>query len=260
MSIDKTGPSSDQLQKILKDLRLPSFLSYYDEFAVKGEKEGWTFGQFLFQLSEVEIEERRQRRVRRYLSASDLPGDKTVETLHLSRFSAKIRRLFPHLCQGEFVAKSENVLTFGVPGVGKTHLLCAIGHELVQNGIRVLFSPGYALVERLLKAKQALTLEKELRILDRFDVVIIDDIGYVQHGREEMDVLFTFLAERYERRSVMISSNLVFSQWDQIFKSPLTAAAAIDRLVHHSVIFEITGKSFREDHAVKQNKDADNHA
>jgi len=257
MSHDQTGPSSDQLKKILKDLRLPSFLSYYDEFAVKGEKEGWTFGQFLFQLGEVETEERRQRRIRRFLSASDLPGDKTVETLHMSRVSAKIRRIFPHLCQGDFAAKAENVLIFGVPGVGKTHLLCAIGHELIQSGIRVHFSPGYALVERLLKAKQALTLEKELRILDRFDVVIIDDIGYVQHSRDEMDVLFTFLAERYERKSVMISSNLVFSQWDQIFKSPLTAAAAIDRLVHHSVILEITGNSFREDHANQRNKDPD---
>jgi DNA replication protein DnaC len=258
MSATTTVPTQSQLQSLLKDLRLPGFMNYFDEFAVKGEKEGWTFGQYLFQLAEIETEERRQRRIRRFLGASDLPDDKTIETLQISRLPSKIRRLLPKLCQGDFIGRAENVLIFGIPGVGKTHVLCAVGHELIQNGYRVLFTPGYALVERLLNAKKELTLEKVLRILDRFDVVIIDDIGYVQHNRDEMDVLFTFLSERYERRSVMISSNLVFSQWDQIFKSPLTAAAAIDRLVHHSIILEMAGiPSFRGDHAKQKNKEID---
>lgn len=160
----------------------------------------------------------------------------------------------PTLCEGGFVDRGDNVLAFGLPGRGKTHLVCALGHELVQRGRRVLFTPTFALVQRLLAAKRDLRLEKELAVLDRFDAVILDDIGYVQQSREEMEVLFTFLAERYERRSVIITSNLVFSEWDRIFKDPMTTAAAIDRLVHHSVILEMTGPSVRADEAEQARK------
>ena len=157
--------------------------------------------------------------------------------------------MVPTLCEGAFVERGDNVLLFGLPGRGKTHLACAIGHELVRRGHRVLFTPTYALVQRLLAAKRDLRLEKELAALDGFDAVILDDIGYVQQSRDEMEVLFTFLAERYERKSVIITSNLVFSEWDRIFKDPMTTAAAIDRLVHHAVILEMTGTSVRADEA-----------
>ena len=149
--------------------------------------------------------------------------------------------------------RAENLLAFGLPGRGKTHLLAAIGHELVQRGYRVLFVAAFRLVQRLLAAKRELTLEPELRRLDAFDAVILDDIGYVQQDREEMEVLFTFLAERYERRSVIITSNLVFSQWDRIFKDPMTTACAIDRLVHHAMILELTGSSYRTEAAKQRN-------
>ena len=157
--------------------------------------------------------------------------------------------MLPTLCEGGFVERGDNLLAFGLPGRGKTHLVCAIGHELIQRGYRVLFTPTYALVQRLLAAKRDLRLEKELGVLDGFDAVILDDIGYVQQSRDEMEVLFTFLAERYERKSVIITSNLVFSEWDRIFKDPMTTAAAIDRLVHHAVILEMTGTSKRADDA-----------
>ena len=140
-------------------------------------------------------------------------------------------------------------MAFGLPGRGKTHVLAAIGHELVQRGYAVLFTPAYRLVQRLLAAKRELLLDRELKRLDAYDTVILDDLGYVQQDREEMEVLFTFLSERYERRSVMITSNLVFSQWDQIFKNPLTTMAAIDRLVHHAIILEMGGPSIREEEA-----------
>jgi DNA replication protein DnaC len=161
----------------------------------------------------------------------------------------------PTLCEGGFVQRGDNVLAFGLPGRGKTHLVCALGHELVQRGHRVLFTPTFALVQRLLAAKRDLRLEKELAALDRFDAVILYDIGYVQQSREEMEVLFTFLAERYERRSVIITSNLLFSEWDRTFKDPMTTAAAIDRLVHHSVILEMTGPSVRADEAEQARKE-----
>jgi DNA replication protein DnaC len=165
---------------------------------------------------------------------------------------AKVQKQLPTLCEGGFVERGENLLAFGLPGRGKTHIVCAIGHELVQRGYPVLFTPTYALVQRLLAAKRDLRLDKELAALDAFDAVILDDIGYVQQSREEMEVLFTFLSERYERKSVIITSNLLFSEWDRIFKDPMTTAAAIDRLVHHAVILEMTGPSIRNEEAKKR--------
>ena len=161
----------------------------------------------------------------------------------------------PALCQGNFLERSENLLAFGLPGRGKSHVVSAIGHELIARGYRVLFQPAYSLVQMLLVAKKELMLERQLRRLDAFGVVIIDDIGYIQQNREEMEVLFTFLAERYERRSVVITSNLVFSDWDKIFKDPMTTAAAIDRVVHHCTILELTGPSFRAAEAKDRNKE-----
>jgi len=151
------------------------------------------------------------------------------------------------------------VLAFGLPGRGKTHLACAVGHELVKRGYGVFFTSSVLLVQRLLIAKKELRLEAKLKRLDGFDAVILDDIGYIQQDREEMEVLFTFLAERYERRSVIITSNLVFSQWDRIFKDPMTTAAAIDRVVHHSVIIEMNGPSVRSEVAA-QREEADRKA
>jgi DNA replication protein DnaC len=130
--------------------------------------------------------------------------------------------------------------------------VAAIGHELIQRGYRVLFTPTFALVQRLLAAKRDLRLERELAALDIYHAVILDDIGYVQQSRDEMEVLFTFLAERYERKSVLITSNLVFSDWIRIFKDPMTTAAAIDRLIHHAVILEMTGPSYRTEEARKR--------
>jgi len=248
-----TATAQDSLEMMLRQLRLTSFSNHYATAAVLAEREGWSFARYLHYLAETELEERRVRRIERHLRQSMLPLEKTPATLDLRRLSVKVRRQFPLLCEGGFVERAHNVLAFGKPGRGKTHLLCAIAYSLVQRGYRVLFVPGYKLVQQLLIAKRDLLLEREFRRLDKFDVVCIDDIGYVQQNREEIEVLFTFLSERYERRSVMISSNLVFSQWDQIFKNPMTAAAAIDRLVQYSVILELTGPSHRAEAAKKLN-------
>ena len=143
------------------------------------------------------------------------------------------------LARGDFVERANNVLLFGLPGVGKSHLACALGHALVDAGRSVLFTPTYQLVQELLAARRDLCLPRALRRLDVFDAIILDDLGYVQQTAEEAEVLFTLMAERYERRSLIITSNLVFSEWDRIFKNPMTTAAAIDRLVHHAAIIEI---------------------
>ena len=205
--------------------------------------------QFLQHLAENELQDRKTKRIARNLQASNLPREKTLATLEVERLTAPMRRQLPTLCQGGFAERAENVLIFGLPGRGKTHVAIAIGLELIQAGMTVLFIEVFKLVQRLLVAKRDLKLERELQKLDAFDVLIIDDIGYIQQDREEMEVLFTLLAERYERKSVVITSNLVFSQWDRIFKDPLTTQGAIDRVVHHAVILELVGTSYRADSA-----------
>jgi len=237
-----TWPS---LSIMLRALKLATVRRHAEEISQQAEREGWTFQHYIHHLVELELHERRRRRIERNLKDSGLPADKTLATLNRARLPAKVAKQVATLCEGAFVERGDNVLAFGLPGRGKTHLVCAIAHELILRGYRVLFTATFALVQRLLVAKRDLRLEDELAILDGFDVVLLDDIGYVQQNRDEMEVLFTFLAERYERRTVIITSNLVFSEWDRIFKDPMTTAAAIDRLVHHSIILEMTGKSIR---------------
>jgi DNA replication protein DnaC len=249
MTTIATSCPDDDLLILLRGLKLPSFVTRYPELAERGEREGWSFVEFLRELALHEHRDRKERRIERLLRRSQLPPDKTLATLKLSRLPTSIRRQVPVLCEGTFLRDATNILAFGLPGRGKSHLAAAIGHELVQRGIPVLFTSTFALVERLLGAKRELTLDKMLRRLDAFETVILDDLGYVQQGRDEMEVLFTFLAERYERRSVIITSNLVFSEWDRIFKDAMTTAAAIDRVVHHSVILELTGPSYRKEQA-----------
>ena len=248
-----SAPSpEDALRVLLRALKLPTVARHAEEVATKAAHEGWSFGQYLRHLVALEVEERRRRRIERNLRDSGLPLEKTMATLNRKRLTAQVAKMLPTLCDGGFLERGDNVLLFGLPGRGKTHVVCAIGHELVRRGRRVLFAPTYAIVQRLLAAKRELRLEQELHVLDGYDAVILDDIGYVQQNRDEMEVLFTFLAERYERKSVLITSNLVFSEWDRIFKDPMTTAAAIDRLIHHAVIIEMTGVSVRADEAEAQ--------
>ncbi len=178
--------------------------------------------------------------------------EKTLENFDRSRLKRNVERQFAALLDGEFLRRAENVLVFGSPGGGKTHLLCALGHELIDQGRSVYFTSCVLLVQRLLQAKQDLLLEKELKRLDKYEALIIDDLGYVQQSREEMEVLFTLLAHRYERGSVLLTSNLMFSEWERIFKDPMTTAAAIDRLIHHSVILELNLPSYRMEAAQKK--------
>ncbi len=178
-----------------------------------------------------------------------MPLEKSLDAFEIERLPSKLAAQLKSLLEGSFVERSENILAFGNPGSGKTHLLCAIGQELILQGKRVLFTPCSLLVQQLLIAKRDLNLPKVLKRLCRYDAIILDDIGYVQQDREEMEVLFILLSERYERGSLMITSNLPFSEWERIFKDPMTAAAAIDRLIHHSIILELNLPSYRLEHS-----------
>jgi hypothetical protein len=179
--------------------------------------------------------------------------EKTFRTLSLSRLSPTLQLPLERLKSASFLETATNGIAIGKPGVGKSHCLAAVGYAVIEAGYSVLWTPTSSLVQRRLSAKRDLRLPQELAKLDKFACVILDDIGYVQHDRDEMEVLFTFLAERYERKSVMITTNLVFSEWERIFKSPMTTMAAIDRLVHHSVILDMMSvESYRAEEALQQ--------
>jgi DNA replication protein DnaC len=199
----------------------------------------------LLEVLRAEADGRKGRRVERLRKASKLPLGKTLATLDMTKFPLELQRRIRELTSGAFRENAVNILAFGLPGTGKTHASCAIGNAMVEAGHSVLFTPAYKLVQDLLAAKRDLVLPKALRKLDAFDLLILDDIGYIKQRPDEVEVLFTLMAERYERRSLMITSNLVFSEWDQIFQNPMTTAAAIDRLVHHSVILEFDVPSYR---------------
>jgi DNA replication protein DnaC len=233
------------LRQCLKELHLPTVRACYQEQADQARRESLSYEQYLAELMEREREVRRHNRIARLLQESKLPLEKSLETFELGRLPSRVAEQVKVLLEGPFLDRTENVLAFGNPGSGKTHLLCAIGQELVHQGRRVLFTSCNLLVQELLIAKRELTLPRVLKRLSRYEALIIDDIGYVQQDRQEMEVLFVLLAERYERGSVMITSNLPFSQWERIFKDPMTTAAAIDRLVHHSVILELNLSSYR---------------
>lgn len=240
---------------LLRAFRLPTMARIAGEALAQAQAQNWSHHDLLLHLCESEAQERGVRLTERLLKASGLPEGKTLGTLNEAQLPERIRRQLPALLAGDFIERNENILAFGLPGRGKTHFLAALGRELIlRHNRRVLFVPTFKLVGRLLQAKARLGLEEELINLDRFEVVILDDIGYVQQSREEMEVLFTFLAERYERRSLLISSNLVFSHWDQIFKDPMTTMAAIDRLVHHAIILDFSGESHRAKSAKEKAK------
>lgn len=254
--VSKKKQKTPCLDDLLAELRLSAIRQHYAEAAEQASAETLSYEYYLQGLAEREVENRKHNRISRLLRQSRLPLEKSLDTFDLGRLPNKIVQQIRSLLDGQFLRRTENVLAFGNPGSGKTHLLCAIGQALVQQGHKVYFSTCSLLVQELLRAKRDLALDKALKQFSKYEVLIIDDIGYVQQNRQEMEVLFSLLAYRYERGSVMITSNLAFSQWESIFKDPMTTAAAIDRLVHHSVILELNLKSYRIEAAKKKKSKA----
>jgi DNA replication protein DnaC len=240
-----------QLTEQFRELRLPMFREHFESLAERATTEPWSHRQYLSELTELECQARRESRITRLMQRSRLPSSKTWDNFKWSRLPLSVARQVESLRDGSFLDRRENLLLFGKPGSGKSHCLCALGEQLVHQGRSILFTTCSLLVQELLIAKRDLRLAKVIKKLLRFDGLIIDDLGYVQQSREEMEVLFTLLAERYERGSVMLTSNLPFSKWEQIFKDAMTTAAAIDRLVHHSVILELNVPSYRLENAKK---------
>lgn len=239
----------------LKQLHLPTVRHCYEETARRAERETLSYEQYLLEVIGRECEQRRKSRVERMLKESELPLEKSLENFNTKRLPAKAARQLKTLLDGSFLDRKENVLVFGNPGSGKSHLLTALAQELVVTRERKMhFTKCALLMQDLLAAKRELRLSKEIKRLARFDGLIIDDLGYIQQTRDDMDVVFTLLAERYERGSVLMTSNMAFSKWEGIFKDAMMTAAAIDRLVHHSVIIELNIKSYRVEEAEKNQR------
>jgi len=245
---------SAQLTEQFRELRLPMFREHFESLAERAVQEPLSHTEYLSELTERECQARREGRIARLRQQSRLPSSKTWDNFQWTRLPIQVARQMESLRDGSFLDRRENLLLFGKPGSGKSHCLCALGEQLVHQGRSILFTTCSLLVQELLIAKRDLRLAKVIKKLLRFDGLIIDDLGYVQQSREEMEVLFTLLAERYERGSVMLTSNLPFSKWEQIFKDAMTTAAAIDRLVHHSVILELNVPSYRLENAKKSDK------
>ena len=250
--------STDRLRSdlvgCLKTLRLPTIRQAFAQQAELARREGQSYEHYLLDLLQQECEVRQHNRTLRFLRESKLPLEKSLEMFDRTRLPAPQNALVATLVDGAFLDRTENVLAFGPPGSGKTHLLCAIAQTLIHQGRRILFTPCNLLVQELLLAKRDLRLPRLLKRFAKYDALLLDDIGYVQHSREEMEVLFALLVHRYERASVMITSNLPFSGWEAIFKDPMTTAAVIDRLVHHAIIIDMNLKSYRLEHAQKYHK------
>jgi DNA replication protein DnaC len=254
MSGELTIDMGTRLRELLTRFKLPTLAAQVSRrFSDAGHQDALPT---LLEVLEAEADERGQRRTDRLLKASHLPPGKTFDTLERARVPRTVITKLDELASGDFLERADNVLCFGLPGRGKTHAAAALGHALVRRGRSVFFSPTFRLVQQLLAAKRDLALPRALHKLDAFDLLILDDIGYVQQSADEVEVLFTLMAERYERRSLLITSNLVFGEWDRIFKNPMTTAAAIDRLVHHSAILEFSGRSKRADEAQLRSKNA----
>ncbi len=245
MTMDTQASSvvEERIKELCRKFKLPTLASEtVERFREAGHDDALPT---LVEVMEQEAEDRRIRRVNRLRRESKLPAGKIWDTFEHERAPVKLRQQLRRLAEGDFVDDGVNVLAFGMPGTGKTHAICAIGHHLVESGRSVLFIPAYRLVQDMLAAKRDLELPRILRKLDNFDLLIIDDLGYLPQGAEESEVLFTLIAERYERRSLGITSNLVFSQWEKVFANPMATAAAIDRIVHHSAILEFDMPSYR---------------
>ena len=237
----------------LKELRLPTVRRCYEETARQAERETLSYERYLLEVIGRECEERRKTRIQRLLKESELPLEKSLPNFDVQRLPTKAQRQLRTLVEGGFLDRKENVLVFGNPGSGKSHLLTALAQELVvTRERRIHFTTCAMLIQDLLAAKRDLRLSKEIKRLSRYEGLIIDDLGYVQQSRDDMDVVFTLLAERYERGSVLMTSNLAFSKWEGIFKDAMMTAAAIDRLVHHCVIVELNIPSYRVEEAKKK--------
>ena len=237
---------------MLNELRLPTIKTLWPRFAEQSDREGWPAARFLTAIAEHELAERAHRRIERHLAEAHLPPGKTLDSFDFEAVPMVSKAQIVAMAAGDsWLAKGANVLMFGPPGGGKSHLAAAIGLALIENGWRVHFTRTTDLVQKLQVARRELQLEAAIAKLDKFDLLILDDLAYVTKDQAETSVLFELISARYERRSVMITANQPFGEWNRVFPDPAMTLAAVDRLVHHATIFEMNVESYRRRSALE---------
>ena len=243
-----TAPMIDaqRLSLMLNELRLPTIKHIWGDFAAQADKEGWPASRFLAALAEHELAERASRRIERHLAEAHLPAGKTLDCFAFDAVPMISKAQVMALCAGDgWLEQGANLILFGPPGGGKTHLAAAIGLALVERGWRVLFTRTSDLVQRLQVARRELALESAMARLDKYHLLILDDFAYVSRDQAETSVLFELISARYERRLLLITANQPFGEWNRVFPDPAMTLAAVDRLVHHATIFEMNVESYR---------------
>jgi DNA replication protein DnaC len=239
---------------LLKELRLTAIAKEWEVLSQKAVSQEWEPELFLAELCELEANHRHESRLKRLLKESKLPVGKQLHQYKFDEIEGITSlQMKQKVNQIDWLRQGHNILLFGASGLGKTHLACAIGYSLLEKAVRVKFSTSTAIVQELQRAKETLGLTEALRKLDKYELLILDDIGYVKKTDSESQVLFELIAHRYERGSLLITSNQAFSEWDSIFGDNMMTVAAIDRLVHHSDIYQIKGESYRKKQAMKLN-------
>jgi DNA replication protein DnaC len=244
-----------RLSIVLNDLRLPAIKHIWPSFAERADREGWPAARFLAALAEHEIAERARRRIERHLGEARLPPGKSLDSFDFDAVPMVSKARIMALVAGDsWLEKGANLILFGPPGGGKSHLAAAIGLGLIENGWRVFFTRTTDLVQKLQVARRELALEAAINRLDKFHLLILDDIAYVTKDQAETSVLFELISARYERRSTLITANQPFGEWSRIFPDPAMTLAAVDRLVHHATILELNVESYRRRAALERQR------
>jgi DNA replication protein DnaC len=244
----KTANAIDtaRVELLLAELRLPAVKLVWADIAAQADKEGWPAARFLAALAEHEMAERARRRIERHLAEARLPPGTTLDSFDFDAVPVVSKAQVMALAAGDsWLEKGANLIMFGPPGGGKSHLAAALGFALVENGWRVLFTRTTDLVQRLQIARRELSLEPAIAKLDKYHLLILDDLAYVTKDQAETSVLFELIGARYERRSLLVTANQPFGEWGKIFPDQAMTLAVVDRLVHHATIFEMNVESYR---------------
>ena len=242
-----------RLALTLTELRLPTIKHLWPDLTARADKEGWPAAHLLSVLTEHELSARSQRRMERHLEEARLPPGKTLDSFDFNAVPLLSKAHVSALTTGDaWLTQGANIILFGSPGGGKTHLAAGIGMALIEHGFRVLFTRTTDLVQRLQVARRELGLEAAITKLDKFDLLILDDLAYVTKDQSETSVLFELISARYERRSLLITANQPFGEWGKVFPDPAMTLAAVDRLVHHATIFELNVDSYRRRAAIER--------